>query len=365
MLSLRVADITVEFDHDGSRAFKRHGLLDWLGKPVRILSGPYKFNFDLAGRIRRIDGLPSPHSWDWLQRTMANDWIYYDRTWVPQGLPVPAAFVGDSAWAVNGRTDLPMLGGHGGLQRAHAQEALDAFDALVDSIRVLVQDRPEVKSAAGDAPDTADEAGLWAFLEKAAAHDREQLQRVADRLHEIRGRMWALPPETIHVDYRVLVLKLMDGCINNCAFCQVRGDSQFRVRNRADIDRQIEASAAVYGEDLYNYNSVVFGECDALVSPELEYAANRAFEGFRCGASYPWGSNLFLFTTNRTLREQTDQTVDMLAGLPFERVHINVGWEAATAEGLSRLGKQQTAEDVLRGMEQAGEINREIGRAHV
>ncbi len=177
--------------------------------------------------------------------------------------------------------------------------------------------------------------------------------------------MLALPPETVHVDYRVLVLKLMDGCINNCAFCSVRGESGFNLRDREDIDRQIEASAEVYGEDLYNYNSVVFGECDALASPEIEYAANRAFEGFRCGASYHEGPALFLFATNQSLLEQPGGTFEMLERVPFEKVYINVGWEAATDERLSELGKQQTAADVLRGMERAGEINRAQGKVKV
>lgn len=365
MVGLRVADITVEFDHGGSRTFKRSGVLDWLGKPVFVLSGPYKFNFDLEGRIRRIDGFSSPHSWDWLQRTMANDWIYYDRAWVNDDLPVPGGFVGDLAWAVNGRTDLPMLEGHGALQRDHARQALDAFDALIGTIRALLKDRPEVHAAQGRAADAASTARLWAFLEKAAANDREQLQRVAERLYEIRGHMLALPPETIQVDYRVLVLKLMDGCINNCAFCTVRGESGFNLRDREDIDRQIEASVEVYGDDLYNYNCVVFGECDALVSPEIEYAANRAYERFRCGASYNEGPGLFLFATNRSLLEQSGDTFEMLEGLPFERVYINVGWEAATDEHLAQLGKQQTAADVLRGMEKAGAVNRARAKVQI
>ena len=365
MLSLRVADITVEFDRDGNRTFKRTGLIDWLGKPVFVLSGPYTFNFDLAGRIQRIDGFATPHSWDWMQRSMANDWVYYDRAWVGQDLPVPAVYVGDSAWAVNGRTDLPMLEGHGGPRRAHALAALDALDALIDGMRVLVKERPEVCAADGGAADAADAARLWAFLEKAAAHGRAELQRLAERLYEIRGRMLVLPPETNQADYRVIVLKVMDGCINHCRFCTVRGDAGFMLRSREDIDRQIEDSLEIYGEDLENYNSVVLGECDALVSPEIEYAAKRAFERFRCGSSYYAGSNLFLFACNRSLLEEPGGVFEMLEGLPFEHVYINVGWEAATDEGLARLGKQQTAADVLRGMEIAGSINRARGKVQI
>jgi hypothetical protein len=144
-----------------------------------------------------------------------------------------------------------------------------------------------------------------------------------------------------------------------------RGESAFAVRSRDDIDGQIEALAEVYGEDLVNYNSVVFGECDALASPCIEYAANRAFDVFRCGSSYHAGSNLFMFSTNKTLCEQPDGALDMLESLPFENVYINVGWEAATDAALSQLKKQQTAREVLAGMEKAGKINRKYKKVKI
>ena len=109
MVSLRVGDVTVQFDRDGDRNFNKAGTVDWLGKPVLILSGSYTFHFDLEGRIQRIDGFASPHSWDWLQRTMANDWIYYDKVWEPGSIPQPSGIIGDYVWAVNGRTNVPML----------------------------------------------------------------------------------------------------------------------------------------------------------------------------------------------------------------------------------------------------------------
>ena len=358
MLCLRVGHISVEFDRAGDLTFNKSGMINWLGKPVLVLAGPYTFHFDLEGRVQRIDGLAG-HPWDWLQRTMANDWIYYDKVWEPHRLPEPSGLIGDSYWAVNGRTDLPMLRDHNGLRRDYVAKAYAAFDELAASIRELVKRRPEVVA---DAESTG---RLWDFLGGAARNDRAQLQTVADRLHELHGHMAVLPPDTIRVDYRVLPIKLMDGCTNNCGFCAVRGDSPFAIRDKPGIDRQIEGVAEVYGADLYNYNSVVFGECDALVSPWLEYAANRAFESFRCGSSIHAGSNLFMFTTTRTLREQPDATFDMLEALPFEKVCINVGWEAATDDALSRLGKQQTAQEVFDGMEKAGRINRTYKKVRV
>jgi len=210
-----------------------------------------------------------------------------------------------------------------------------------------------------------DNGRLWDFLGKAARNDRGQLQKVADRLHEIHGHMAVLPPDTIYVDYRIILVKVMDGCPNTCGFCTVRGESEFGVRSKSDIDRQIDAVTEVYGADLYNYNSVVFGECDALTSPLVGYAANRAFDVFRCGSSFHASSNLFLFSTTRTLCEQPDSTLDMLEGLPFGNVYINVGWEAATDAGLSQLKKQQTAREVFLGMEKAGKINRTYKKVKV
>jgi hypothetical protein len=358
MVSLRVGNVTVQFDHDGDRNFNKAGSVDWLGKPVLIPAGSYTFHFDLEGRIQRIDGFASPHSWDWLQRTMANDWIYYDKVWAPGSIPQPSGIIGDAVWAVNGRTDLPMLQGHNGLQRDYVGKAFDAFDGLISSIQDLVKHRPEVHSESGEAAHPTSNSRLWDFLGKAARNDRVQLQKVADRLHEIHGHMAVLPPDTINVDYRTLLVKVMDGCTYTCGFCLARGESEFAVRSRDDIDRQIDVLAEVYGADLYNYNSVVFGECDALTSPSIEYAANRAFDVFRCGSSFHAGSNLFLFSTTRTLCEQPDSTFDMLEALPFENVWINVGWEAATNAALLQLEKQQTAQEVLSGMEKAGKINR-------
>ena len=365
MVSLRIGDITVQFDRDGDRSFHKAGTIDWLGKPILVLSDSYTFHFDLEGRIQRIDGFASPHSWDWLQRTMANDWIYYYKVWEPGSSLQPSGVIGDSVWAVNGRTDLPMLQGHNGLQRDYVEKALDAFDELIRSIQDWVNRKPEVYSESGQAAHTSDESRLWDFLGKAASHDREQLQTVADNLHRIHGRMTVLPPDTIHVDYRILLIKVMDGCINACGFCMARGESEFAIRSKDDIDRQIDALAEVYGADLYNYNSVVFGECDALVSPSTEYAANRAFDVFQCASSYHAGSNLFLFSTNKTLCEQPDSAFDMLEALPFENVYINVGWEAATDAALSHLRKQQTAQEVLVGMEKAGNINRKCKKVKI
>lgn len=359
MLTLRIGNVKVQFDRDGGRTFNKAGMNDWLGKPIRVLASPFNFNFDLEGRIHRIDGFPTPHSWDWLQRSMANDWIYYDKVWTHGVIPNPSAIIGDSAWPVNGRTDLPLLQGHPALQSGYVAEAFAAFDALISDIREWLRRRPEVYEESGQAPAAPEHAKrLWDFLAKAAQNDREQLQRLAERLRAIHGSMRVIPPETIHVDYRVILVKLMDGCPNACKFCMARGNTPFAIKGKSDIDRQIDALPEIYGEDLYNYNAVVFGECDALVSPFLEYAACRAFDAFRCGESHHVGSSLFLFATNKSLCQLPDSAFDMLDALPFEKVRINVGWEAATDPALARLGKQQNAAQVLEGMERAGRVNR-------
>ncbi len=356
---MRIGNVKVQLDRDGNRTFNKAGMHDFLGRFVRILSDAYNFNFDLEGRIHRIDGFPSPHSWDWLQRTMANDWIYYDKVWTHGGIPHPASIIGDAAWAVNGRTDLPMLAGHKGLDRDYVAKAFVAFDALIGDIRDWLRDRPAVHSESGTETASAMDANrLWDFLAKAAKHDREHLQQVADKLHSIHGHMRVLPPDTIHVDYRVILVKVMDGCVNDCGFCVARGEAPFALRSKSDIDRQIDALPEIYGSDLCNYNAVVFGECDALASPLLEYAARRSFDAFRCGASFHLGSSLFFFSTNKTLCEAPDSTFDMLDALPFENVYVNIGWEAATDAALARLGKRQTAAEVTAGMKKAGEINR-------
>lgn len=366
MLTVRVGNVKVLFDFDGVRSFNKNGTNDWVGRPVRVVGEPYRFNFDLEGRIHRIDGLPSPHSWDWLQRTMANDWLYYDKVWAYGYLPQPSPVIGDSVWAVNGRTDLPVLDGHDGLQRDYVFRAFDAFDALISDIREWIRQRPEVYDESGkEAASPQAEQRLWDFFEKAERYDREELHKTAERLHGIHGGMAVLPPDTIHADYRVILVKIMDGCSNACGFCMARGESAFGLRSQSDIDRQINALAELYGDDLYNYNSVVLGECDALVSPLLDYAANKAFDVFRCGASHHAGSNLFLFSINSSFCGAPDHCYKQLESLPFERISINIGWEAVTDAALSELGKQQRAGEVLQGMEKAGSINRKGGKVRI
>ncbi len=358
MTSLCAGDLTVHFDRDGDRNFNKAGTIDWVGKPVQISRDSHAFHFDLEGRVQRIDGFPSPHSWDWIQRTMADDWVYYDKVWKPGSLPEPSGIIGDWAWAVNGRTDLPMLLGHGGVERDYVRKALAIYDELMEAIRETVAVRPEARYTSQTTASESDRQRVWSFLEKAVKHDRTGLREVAMRLHEVHGRMAVLPPDTIGVDYRVILIKLMDGCPNSCGFCVARGPSAFAVRGAEDVDSQITALANIYGEDLYNYNSVVFGECDALVSPFVEHAARKAFAAFRSGASYHMGSHLFMFTTNTTLLEQPDSTFDMLESLPFGDICINVGWEAATDAALSRLRKQSSAQEVSQGMAKAGTLNR-------
>ncbi len=353
MKSLHAGQIDVLFDRNGDRHFKRSGVIDWIGKPVMIRFAGLVFHFDLEGRIHRIDGFESPYSWDWLQRTMANDWIYYDKIWRPGPIPEPSGLIGDTAWAINGRTDLPMLKGHSGLQEQHVARAFDRLDALIEIAGVYVERPPEIEPAC--APEDAQR--LRAFLAKVARHDRNALQRIADDLRTVHGGMPVLPPDTLNVDYQVLLIKVMDGCANACGFCTARSEAPFAIRSREDVDTQIETLSRIYGEDLYNYNAVVLGECDALVSPWVEYAARRAFETFQCGASYHAGSALFLFATNATLCALPDATIGMLDALPFEQVYVNVGWEAVTQDALDRLRKRLTREDVLAGMRRACDIN--------
>lgn len=364
-LTLRAGTLTVQFDRDGDRHFNRAGIDNWLGKPVIVLFGGYRFHFDLEARIQRIDGFPTRYSWDWLQRTMADDWIYYDMAWEPARLPPPSAIIGEPVWAVNGRTDLPLLHGHGGLQRDATRQALAAFDALIDAIRDGGTGLPPVYEESGGIAAAGDTKRLRDFLGKAATNDREHLRAMAGCLHAIAGEMAVLPPDAIHVDYRLIPIRVMDGCPNACGFCMARGPSPFRIRSEADIDGQLRAVAELYGDDLYNYNSVLLGECDSLLSPCLEYAAHKAFDVLHCGTSFHAGSNLFLFASNRSLCQQPARNFDLLSALPFGHVYINVGWEAATDGALDTLKKRQTAAEVLVGMQTAGHVNRHYANLHI
>ncbi len=364
MTELHVAEMKVIFDQQGDRNFSKIGITNWFGRPVMVEYNGNRFNFDLEGRVNRIDGIPG-YSWDWIERTIADDWIYYDRVWGSRNIPQPSGIIGDAAWAVNGRTDLPMLKGHDGLERTYALRT-ETFDMLIESIKEIVEKKPFVGYESGQEASAADKERLRNFLGKAANKGRQQLKTDAEMLHNISGYVNVLPPDTIKMGYQVILITVMTGC-DGCRFCPFGDGSEPLIRTPEDIDRQIMISAAFYGDDLSNHNSVLLGHNNAIAAGRelLEYAARKAYETFMQGEKYVDSSNLFMFSTNRSFCEQPHSTFDMLEMLPFEKVYINIGWEAVTDDNLGALGKAQTAEEVKEGMRKAGEINRRDGKLRI
>ena len=367
MSSFKVDTIEILFDHGGDKRFNKYGYINWLGLPVKVFTREHAFDFGLEGRIHRIkkaNGSDWPNNWDWLQRTLCNDWVYYDYS----GWYESTDLTGDHWWAVNGRTDLPTTVDDKALDRPYVQGTFNSFDYLITSINHILRERPEIYTRDGQLAEIGEQQRVWEFLEKVAQKNSSWLAKDAKNLHQIiEGNLPVLPPDTIKVDYQVIPVMIMDGCGYKCKFCDVRGNSVFNLRNEGNISEQLDALKRYLGNNLYNYNSVVLGQNNALAAglELIEYAASEAYATLRCGESYHRGSNLFMFSTNKAFLEALDSTFDMLEQLPFEHVYINVGWEAVTAGNLRQLGKPQKSQQVFQGMTKAGKINRNYNKIHI
>ena len=219
------------------------------------------------------------------------------------------------------------------------------------------------------------------FLKLAIERDRAWLKEDARNLHAILGnKIPVLPPETIHVDYQVVPVMVMDGYGLDCSGCDVRGEKSFAIRDKENIDKQIGALRQFYGPNLYYLNSVLLGQNNALAAgePTIEYAASQAFRAFwpdrRRAFRAFWPDNpyfkdhptsLFMFSTVDTFLEAPDSMFHMLDKLPFGKVHINLGWEAVTNENLVAFGKGQRGEQVIESMKRARQIHDQFPKVQV
>ena len=153
-----------------------------------------------------------------------------------------------------------------------------------------------------------------------------------------------LPPDARHVDYDVLPVVVSDGCRHRCRFCSVRSAGAFRVRPKADVERQVGAVAKLCGPDLSNHAGVFLAQHDALGAgaEALEHAARAAYEAFGLDRSLVGEPQLFLFGSVRSLLECGEAPFAALERLPF-RSYVDVGMESADAATLEALGKSVTA----------------------
>ena len=298
-------------------------------------------HFNLNQEIIRAQGTGGdwPHPQEWLQRTAGNDWTYYST----------GGYTG--VFETTGEYYLPNLpyvtnNALGG-SPLHNRAVAALVDSWLPSLLALQVDSGRLPTDAS------------AFLAAAIRNGPAHLARRARELFAIiGGRPSVLPPDTRHVDYRVIPLTVCRGCLYKCSFCRVKNDTAVTPLSRAEIDGQLDRLAAYFGDELANYNSVFLGEHDALLTdPELLCSTvEQAHLRLRLTDSWIAGSNVFLFGSVGSLLRAPRDLFAELEALPG-RIFINIGLESADQATLDQLGKPLTPAAVRQAFTALLEIN--------
>ena len=314
-------------DKQGARGYVKMDCPVRCGRFHEIETDDYVYHLNLNDEVRHVQGRGDrwPHPAEWISRTLGNDWVYYS--------------TGDY------------------------QGIFDLFGEYYVPIpeyptNHVIKENPFAKPAVKAAIKSIDQLGV---------KDSAELAGRGRAFHElIGGTVSVLPPDTRHVNYEVLPVILADGCLYHCSFCAVKSVDSFKVRERGDIDRQIEGLKEHLGADLVNYNSVFLGGHDALhAGGELiGRAAGRAYEAFGLGSSYMQGANLFLFGSVHSLLKADEELFRALNRLPYS-TWINIGLESADADTLKELGKPLQVADVERAFARIVDVNRRYDKIEI
>jgi radical SAM superfamily enzyme YgiQ (UPF0313 family) len=346
-----IDDLEIIFDVRGRDDWAKFSFPVYYGMFVRVRWEGYEFDFSLRGHLKRISGNASvwPSPLEQIKRTDANDLIYYG----VYGYEDTYDLIKNYYVPYNAIYDLPVFS-EKPLESPYVKKALVAFDRLTERAKEIV---PMMENGR-----------LRSFLAKVATHDREVLALEGERLHGIMGgTLPVLPPDTTNVDYEVIPVMVMDGCTQNCGFCQFKTDKKCKIRTGENIAGQISGLKELLGEDLINYNSVVLGENNALAAGAevLEFTAEEAHEILSLGKSYYKGdSNLFLFGSVDFFLEAKERSFESLNGLPYNTC-LNIGLESPDDDTLNLIGKSLTAEAVREAFRKALYINDTYDRINI
>lgn len=314
-------------DKQGAGKYVKMDCLVRYGRFHEIETDDYVYQLNLNDEVKHVQGrgVKWPHPAEWISRTPGNDWVYYS--------------TGDY------------------------QGIFDLFGEYYVPIpqyptNHVIRENPFKKPAVAAALGSVDQLGV-----KGSAELAERGRAFHDI---IGGVVTVLPPDSRHVNYEVLPVNLADGCLYNCGFCAVKSGDTFKIRGRADVDRQIEGLRDHLGADITNYNSVFLGGHDGLFAGGelIEHAATRAYEVFGLERSYMQGANLFLFGSVHSLLKADEKLFETVNRLPYS-TWINVGLESADADTLKELEKPLAVDDVGRAFARMIEINRHYEKIEI
>lgn len=322
--SYQLADMEIRLGKRGADRYTkasyavRHGIYNEVNSP------DYRFQFNLAGEIKYIQGVNDnwTHPAEWLKRTDGNDWVYYSiagyhRIFDTMGeyyLPC-LSYPSNTIWPYNPFAE-PRI-----------QDALAAFGQLIPALRGLGNNC---------LPST-----LRNFLDSVISNNSNMLHSKAARLQKIiGGKVTVLPPDTRHVDYDVIPLMISDGCLYQCAFCSIKSNRGYRKRSVRSIFSQIQHLRSFYGANLRNYNALFLGNHDALAAGDrlVCQSAEMAYGAFKFARAYVNPPALFLFGSADSLLNAGDRLFDTLDKGPYQ-TYINIGLESADPATMTQINK--------------------------
>ena len=289
-----------------------------------LQTASYLFQFSPEGVIRFIQGRPG--TWhdhaDWFKRTAGGDWVYYSSGGY------------NGAFSAIGEHYIPVLPyptnnviGEKTYPYEKLEEALYALEELTERPDALAEGAP---------------SDVAAFLGRVARKNRkETLESLGRSFHELtQGMTTVLPPDSRHVDYDILPIRLAKGCLYHCRFCGVKSPLPFAIETETHVKRQVADMVDFFQEDLVNMGGVFLGEHDALAAgADKVVAAARACETLIGGKGLmAEAPSLFLFGSPDALMGVTDDGWKSLSKLPFQ-VRINTGIESLDEATLHCLGR--------------------------
>jgi len=337
----------VTLNREGSKKYNKSSCPVRYGRYSEIEYDAYRFQFNLNGEVKYIAGTcPEwPHPAEWLKRTLGNDWVYYSTGSYYSGvvdlfgeyyLPCPA-------YPTN------TLFKEDPFAQPSVASAVQRLEELGSHVQTISQELLD-----GEKRDVKD------FLVLVGGSTKDYLRQRADRLHRIlKAKVSVLPPDCRHVDYDVLPVMITEGCLYNCAFCEVKSGIDLACRTRDEIRDQLCALQEFFGSDLHNFNSIYLGQHDALGadSADIFYAAEQAYEILSIGKSFMLEPRLFLFGSPGSFLKKEKSFWMNLNRLPFY-TYVNIGLESFDNETLEFLKKPVHAAEMLKAFKHMSEINR-------
>ncbi len=335
----RSEDLSIDLNCQGNNEYIKVSYPVKYGIFSRLETQDYIFEFNLNNEIRHAKSKKKGwiHPSEWLKRTIGNDWIYYS------------------------------TGGYSGVYEALGEYYLPNLMYPTNSlIGGRPFEEPEISTIVknwhlilSELPDIHMAAPFQQWVDNIKSHSPESLQQKADLLFDISGsRVSVIPPDARHVDYNIIPINIVDGCLYKCQFCKVKNKKKICLRSRQDISHQMVQLNRFLGRDIINYNAVFLGEHDALYAPStlILETAQEAYHTFGFYNSYMKGNYLFMFGSVDSLLNTDKHLFQELNRLDF-KTFINIGLESYDQTTLTCLGKPITPRKVAQAFEQMQYIN--------